>query len=116
MADEKPTEVPAASARKPVSEEEIKESFAGPSFHSNKIVATGLGAGIRLTFMEIHPGKVSAKFRTSVILSYPDALELSDLLVRQLKDLEPDLRRAKEEMLAEMAAAAKTAAVAPDVE
>ena len=49
---------------------------------------TTLSAGARIAFMEQLGEKVSPQFRTAVILAYPDAVALRDLLTRQLAAFE----------------------------
>lgn len=101
MADENPVETPEVEKPKSITDEELRAAFAGPAFHSNKMYVSNLATGTRIAFMEQHGKKVSPQFRTAIILAYPDAIALRDLLTRQLKDIEPEIEKAKEEAIAE---------------
>ena len=78
----------------PVSDEELRIAFSGPALFSNKFWSTVGPYGIRLAFAEGSGPKVPPQFRAAVVLSFLDALELRDLLVRQLEkvriELEPE--------------------------
>jgi hypothetical protein len=80
-----------AGAATIITEGELIASFYGPALHTNKMIASNLSAGIRITFMEQFGEKVTAQFRTAVLLSYPDALALRNLLTRQLREIEPQI-------------------------
>ena len=60
----------------------------GPAFFSNKMYATMLPQGMRLTFAEVNPASPTPAFRTAVFLNFQDAAALADLLQRQLAQLE----------------------------
>ena len=94
MADEKPPEKLDPTKPVPVSDEDVRASFAGPAFHTNKMFLTIVQAGVRLAFMEALGDKVPPSFRTAIVLSFPDAIALRDLLTRQLKDIEAQLQTA----------------------
>lgn len=94
MANEKPKEAPAEGERVAVSDEELRVAFSGAAISSNKIYVTLTGAGARITFMEQLGEVVTPVFRTAVVLSYPDALALRDVLTRTLKDVEVALKSA----------------------
>lgn len=68
--------------------DEMRAAFSGIAVHSNKVYATNTSGGVRLAFMEMLGDTVPPQFRSAVLLSYPDALSLRDLLSRQLKDFE----------------------------
>lgn len=74
------------------SEEEVRATFNGAAVHSNRMFLTKTGAGVRLSFMEQMGELVPPQFRAAVIISYQDALELRDLISRQLQDIEGDLK------------------------
>lgn len=97
MADEKPEEAPAGAeaVRPPVSDEELRVSFAGPAFHANKMYVSLMGAGFRITFTEQYGDVVPPVFRTAVILSIPDSLALRDVLIRQLEKIEVAMKSAE---------------------
>lgn len=61
---------------------------SGPAFYSNKMYATMLPQGMRLTFAEINPASPAPAFRTAIFLSFQDAAALADLLQRQLGQLD----------------------------
>jgi hypothetical protein len=83
MADEQPK-----ATGVEVSDEELRESFTLPAINSNRMLATNLPSGLRVAFMEQYGAQVPARLRAAVILSYPDAVALRNLLSRQLKDFE----------------------------
>lgn len=90
MAEEPKTPAEAAtkkSEKQPVSEEEMRTIFSGPALAANKIYVTVSPAGVRLTFCEQWGKVVPATFRTAVLMSFPDAIALSDLLARQLENV-----------------------------
>jgi hypothetical protein len=77
--------------------EDLREIFSGPAVQANRVFLTMTGAGARLTFTEIFPDFSGPLFRAAVLLSYPDALALRDLITRQLADIERDLKNFEEE-------------------
>lgn len=95
MADEKPKEAPSAGAAATVSDEELQASFSGPAVHSNKMYVSPMGAGARISFMEQVGDVVPPEFRVAVLLSYPDAIALRDLLTRQLEKIEVAMKLAE---------------------
>ncbi len=101
MAEEAPKseskEAPATEERVLVSDEDVRASFAGPAFHSNKVYLSMTAAGARIAFMEQLGDKVAPVYRTAVILSYADALALRDLITRQLRQIEVAIKSAEPE-------------------
>jgi hypothetical protein len=89
-----------------VSQAELASSFEGPALHSNRFFASNVAAGIRIAFSEQHPA-VTPQFRTAVLVAYHDAIALRDLLTKQLRDIEPQIKEA--EALAEAQAKAEAA-------
>jgi hypothetical protein len=87
-----------------VSDDELRASFNGPAVHSNKMFMTMTSSGARIAFMEALGDKVFPTFRAAVLLSFGDALALRDLLTRQLKDIEPQIKAAEAEARAQAAA------------
>jgi hypothetical protein len=79
---DKPIEAPAPGTVR-VSPEDLRVAYAGPAVLSNKIFATNTLAGMRLAFAELL-GDQPPVFRMAVLISYPDAVNLRDLLTRQL--------------------------------
>lgn len=102
MADEPPP-----TLAKSVSDEDLQKAFSGPAFVSNRMFASTTGAGLRIAFMEEHGTKVPPIFRTAVLLPFINAIALRDLLNRQLKDIEPQLKAAEAEARAAAAEAEK---------
>lgn len=78
-----------------VSDDELRAAFTGPAVNSNKMYLSMMSAGARISFMEQHGDAVSPTFRTAVILSIQDALQLRDLLVRQLGKIEEAIMSAE---------------------
>jgi hypothetical protein len=75
-----------------ITPENVRASFSGPAVHSNRVFATMTGGGLRLAFMEQLGEAGEMHFRAAVLLPYPDALELRDLITRQLAEIEKDLK------------------------
>ncbi|MBL9049037.1 MAG: hypothetical protein JNK19_02870 [Tabrizicola sp.] len=57
---------------------------SGPAVFANKMFATTMPQGMRLTFAEVNPGSPTPSFRTAVFLGVHDVAALADLLQRQL--------------------------------
>lgn len=87
MAEQPPAkaEAEAKPEKSRISDEEMLTVFSGPALASNKVYITITAGGVRLTFCEQSGKAVPPKFRTAVLLGFPDALALRDLLVRQLE-------------------------------
>ena len=69
----------------PMTEAELTTAFSGPAYNSNKMFASNMPTGIRLSFCEMRtPEGHDLQFRTAVLISYPDAVSLRDLLTGQL--------------------------------
>jgi len=79
---------PTEDVGKPIPEEEMRTIFSGPAVASNKIYITISAAGVRLTFCEQQGKVVPPVFRTAVLLSFPDAFALRDLLAKHLEKIE----------------------------
>jgi hypothetical protein len=74
---------------KPMTEGELSVAFAGPAFHVNKMFASNMATGVRLSFCEMRtPDGHDLQFRTAVVISYIDATALRDLLNRQLEGVQ----------------------------
>jgi hypothetical protein len=108
MADDDPNVTIDPGVRRITSEEELRASFSGPAFNSNRFYSSTVSAGLRIAFMKQHGKAVSPIFRTAVLLSFPDAIALRNLLIRQLKDVEPLLKEAEAEAAVEAKAAVPT--------
>ena len=59
----------------------IQASFSGPAVYSNCMLASDVGTGLRLTFME---QGTEPQFRVAVFLDYSMAASLRDFLIRRL--------------------------------
>lgn len=82
MADDLPARESAGSE---LSDDELRRSFSVPAVFSNRILASNMTAGLRLTFMEANGEKVPSVARFSVLLSYADAAAVRDLIGGQLE-------------------------------
>jgi hypothetical protein len=71
-----------------VTQQELRTAFDDPAVYSNKMLATNVSAGVRIAFMEQLGELVPAQVRAAVLLSFPDAIALRDLLNRQLEAFE----------------------------
>ena len=70
----------------PMTEAELTIAFSGPAYNTNKMFASNMPTGIRLSFCEMRtPEGHDLQFRTAVLISYPDAVSLRNLLTRQLE-------------------------------
>lgn len=74
---------------------EIRAAFEGPAVYADRFIVTTNQAGLRIGFMETDNRGSPAHFRTAVILSYPDAIELSKLIRSLLTDIEKQIEEAK---------------------
>jgi hypothetical protein len=72
-----------------VSEADLRAAFSGPAISSNKIFVTRTVGGIRIAFTEQYVATYAPEFRTAVMLSFEDAMQLRDLLINQLLLLNP---------------------------
>ena len=72
-----------------------RAAFVGPAIHSNRFIVTTSQAGVRIGFLEKDHGSSDALFRSAVLLSYPDAIELSKLIRSMLTDVEKQIEDAK---------------------
>jgi hypothetical protein len=74
---------------KPMTEAELSTAFSGPAYNTNKIFASNMPTGLRLSFCEMRtPEGHDLQFRTAILISYPDAVSLRNLLTRQLEALQ----------------------------
>ena len=76
---------PNATNPVPVSSDELTMAFTGPAFLVNKMYLTMTPATGRIAFMEVPPGMQTPVFRTAVVMTVNDLLELRDLLNRMLE-------------------------------
>lgn len=60
----------------------------GPAVFSNKMYATMMPQGMRLTFAEVNPASETPAFRAAIFMGFSDMAALADLLQRQLMQLE----------------------------
>lgn len=80
-----------------ITDNNLSSTFDGPALHTNKIFMSNFAGGTRLTFMEQMGDQIPPTYRTAVFLSYPDAIELRDLLARQLQEVESHIDQAMSE-------------------
>ena len=78
-----------------VSDADLVASFGGAAYHSNRFFTVNMPAGLRIAFMEQLGETVPSQFRTAVVLAYPDAIQLRNLLTRQLKGMEEQIAEAE---------------------
>lgn len=71
-----------------VSQDEVIAANAIPAVFSDRIVATNMPTGMRLSFGERSPIEGQTSFRSSVFLSFEDAEALAALIGRQLSLLQ----------------------------
>jgi len=67
---------------------ELLASLEGQAAYVNRFVASGTPAGVRIAFLEITPDSAQQQFRSAVLLSYQDAIELKNLLTDILGPVE----------------------------
>ena len=79
-------EVPAIV--QPVTDEQLKVAFSGPSYAANKFFITIGQSGVRMAFTEMTPNSEDVSFRTSVTMHPLDAIQLRRVLSVMLKDFE----------------------------
>jgi len=60
---------------------DLEASFDGGAVNSNRMVASHVAAGLRLSFLEAYRPDAQPRFRAAVLLSYQDAAALRDLLM-----------------------------------
>ena len=73
--------------RRDIPPDEMATLLSGPAIYSNKIYVSLSTVGIRITFAEQQEGG-PPHYRTAAFLSYPDAIALKDLLIRQLSNVQ----------------------------
>jgi hypothetical protein len=78
-----------------ISSAEMLTAFSGAAVLANKFYVTLMSSGVRIAFTEQVGSEVPPQFRTSVILSFGDAILLTDLLKRMLAPVEETLAQAQ---------------------
>ena len=78
------------------SEEEMEMALSGPAIYSNKVLINAGAGGVKLTFAETQAEGKKSYFRSAVMLSYQDAINLWKVLREQLKIPEEQIEKAKE--------------------
>lgn len=86
-----------------VSDSEVAETLSGPAFHSNRLFCSTVAAGLRITFAEQLGERTAPAFRAAIIIAFPDAIALRDLLTHQLKEIEPQIKEMEKQAAAAMA-------------
>jgi len=77
-----------------LSREDLEAAFAGPAPHSNRFFVTLGASGVRIAFTEQNPG-IGPQFRVATIMSYQDAIQLTELLQRLLKPVQDQIAEAE---------------------
>lgn len=72
----------------PVTDTDTAIINSGPALFANKMYATMMPQGMRLTFAEMNPAAEVPAFRAAIFMGYTDMAALADLLQRQLAQLE----------------------------
>lgn len=80
-----------------VSDEELEIAFAGPAHASDRFIVSLRPAGVRIAFCEQPSPATPPRFRSAVMLSYPDGVALYRLLQRMLREPEEILMGAERE-------------------
>ena len=70
---------------------EIDATMNGSASYANHFVAVATPAGVRVAFMETAPDSSDTFFRSAVLLSFQDAIELKDLLAQIVAPIEQQL-------------------------
>lgn len=65
-----------------VSDEEMAVAYSGPALATNKFYVSITSGGVRIAFAEVNPQVRLPAFRTAVMLPFPDALTLAELVNR----------------------------------
>jgi hypothetical protein len=68
-----------------LSESEVLAARALPGTYVNRIVASNLPHGMRLTFGELHRSDLTPNFYSAVVMSYEDAFSVRELIDQQLR-------------------------------
>jgi hypothetical protein len=74
---------------------EMEAAFEGSAVHSDRFIITTNQSGVRIAFLESDNITITPRFRSAVLLSYPDAIELSILIRTLLVDVEKQIEDAK---------------------
>lgn len=75
-----------------ISEAELDVTLSGPAVLVNKVYATALPSGLRLTFCENRGDATTNQFRSAVLLPYSDVPEVIKLLKRLMERIEFEFR------------------------
>lgn len=75
---------------------DLEALYSGAAIYANRIYVTMIiPSGVRVSFVERSEGGKEL-FRTAAFLSILDAIELRDLLIRQLETVQVDLKIGEE--------------------
>jgi hypothetical protein len=91
MTDQQPSEVLTVGD---VSPPELRTAMSGPAPFCDRFVVIRNQVGMRIAFLEKDITGAMPHFRGAVMLSYPDAIELRNLLDNLLKPIEPQIAEA----------------------
>jgi hypothetical protein len=67
---------------------DLEVSFSGPATLVNRFIVTFHPSGVRIGLLERRAPEAASEFRTAILLSYQDAIELKNLLSVMLKPVE----------------------------
>lgn len=70
---------------------EMDAMMSGSAIYANRFVALTTPSGVRVAFMETVPESDEFHFRSAVLLSYQDAIELRNLLSGIVEPVEKQL-------------------------
>ncbi len=70
---------------------EMDAMMSGSAIYANRFVALTTPSGVRVAFMETAPDSDEFLFRSAVLLSYQDAIELRNLLSGIVEPVEKQL-------------------------
>ena len=76
--------------------QERQATLGGPAVAANKFYVILGASGVRVAFSERAAPDLDFHFRAAVLLSYPDATELKNLLARMLAPVEKQLAEQKQ--------------------
>lgn len=72
-----------------VSDDELDIAYSGAAVFANKFYITISGPNARLSFTEQMTPTKTPKFRSAVVISLTDLVQMKNVLVEMCKDLQP---------------------------
>lgn len=95
---EKPTGGEDVNKAPPAIEPDQKVTLEGPALSANRFFIQLMPNGVRVAFSERAAEGLDFQFRTAVLISYQDAIELKNLLLKLLAPIEEQIDQRKKEM------------------